>query len=191
MRREAFLAVLLMSMVVLAGASTSQGQEPASTPLAQTQAVTAIQPPRAALASDTVSGCVRGAALVKVLIFLHPKEDRCVPEVTPASVCVAPGGVVRFKIQNECRLPVEKGREGIEITRPRFRRSHAPRPEPGPPRHEDRPIFENCSLQIPQLAARHVIHCDVREDAAPGFYKYGLTGIVSLDPDVEVQPGDQ
>jgi hypothetical protein len=41
------------------------------------------------------------------------------------------------------------------------------------------------------LAARHVIHCDVREDAAPGFYKYGLTGIVSLDPDVEVQPGDQ
>ncbi len=137
------------------------------------------------LATDTMSGCVAGAPLVKVLISIDPK-DKCVPEVTPGSVCVAPGGVVRFRIQNNC-----EPKTPFEITQPEFRRPLKPADEriptasSMPGAQSQRSIFENCTLRVPAVAS-HFIHCDVPEDAPPGFYRYKLRGGVTLDPDVEV-----
>jgi hypothetical protein len=100
-RREKFALALLMSVAaVFVGASGCNGEKPA--PAAKAEVVAPASRSATDLQSDTVSGCVYGAALVKVLIDLQPKNGHCVAEVTPASVCVAPGGVVRFKIANAC-----------------------------------------------------------------------------------------
>jgi hypothetical protein len=187
-RRENFAISLLISVaVVFAAATGCNGDKPAQAPAGQAPR------PAAALTidprSDTVSGCVEGAPLVKVLVQLEPRDGRCVAEVTPASVCVAQGGVVRFKIRNDCgALPADPDRPAVEITPPRFKRGlDALRVKAT----EQPALFVNCSLRIPQLdaASSRVLWCDVAEDALDGFYKYGLQGqIEPLDPDVEVRP---
>lgn len=191
MRREPFVTVLLASLVALAGTASSQGQEAASRPAKKgiAKPCHARGGPSHArpgvLASDTVSGCVRGAPLVKVLIDLRKQERRCVPVVLPGSVCVAPGGVVRFKLQSECKLV---GKE-IEITAPRWDR---PLHDGQPVRPEKPPILGNCSRRFPRPGAEtgNVIHCDVPADAVPGFYIYEITGVEGADPDIEIRPGD-
>jgi hypothetical protein len=185
-RHDRFATVLLLSMAgVLVGATGCNGDKPA--PPRQT-AVTTLGTQVPDLASDTVSGCVSGAALVKVLIDLKPESDRCVAEVTPASVCVAAGGVVRFKVQNGCAALGDPDRPALEITKPVFKRPLITALEAtGLP-----PLFLNCALRVQRIdkGASHVVLCDVAADAYEGFYKYGLTGqIVPLDPDVEVRPG--
>ncbi len=190
MRHERSAIVLSLSMAaVLVGATGCSREETA--PLQIRTEVTTIGIQVADLASDTVSGCASGAALVKVLIDLKLKNDRCVPEVTPASVCVAAGGVVRFKVQNGCPAlgdPDHPDRSAVEITKPVFKRPLTARV--GPTALPE--LFQNCMLRIRRIdkAASHVVLCDVAEDAYEGFYKYGLTGSIDpLDPDIEVRPG--
>jgi hypothetical protein len=186
-RHERFAVVLLLSTAaVLVGATGCNGDKPASAP--KTEVAAPARCPGPDLASDTVSGCVCGAALVKVLIDLKPEKDRCVAEVTPASVCVAAGGVVRFRVQNGCAALGDSDRPALEITKPVFKRPLTTRAAPtGLPE-----LFQNCVLRVQRIdrAASHVVLCDIAADAYEGFYKYGLTGqVVPLDPDVEVRPG--
>lgn len=195
MRYERFATALLLSMgVVLVSATGCNGDKAAPEPKKAAETTAGTQ--AVDLASDIVSGCVSGAPLVKVLIDLKPKDGgRCVPEVTPASVCVAPGGVVRFKIQNGCPPPSGGGGRALEITRPVFKLPLTTRlPTPGPtPTPVPPPLFQSCELRVQPIdkSERRVVWCDVAENAHLGFYKYGLTGqIEHLDPDVEVQPPD-
>jgi len=185
-RHERFAVVLLSTAAVVGGAAGCHADKTAPPP--RQAVVTAVGSQAVDLASDIVSGCVSGAALVKVLVDLKPENDRCVPEVTPASVCVAAGGVVRFKVQNGCAALGDADRPALEITRPVFKRSLTTQVQPT----ELPPLFQNCVLRVQRIdkAASHVVLCDVAADAFEGFYKYGLTGqIVALDPDVEVRPG--
>ena len=187
MRHERFAIVLLLSMAaVLVGATGCNGDKTAPPPDKAVAIPVGTHVPD--LASDIVSGCVSGAALVKVLVDLRPEGDRCVAEVTPASVCVAAGGVVRFKVENGCAALGDPGRPALEITQPVFKRRLTTREE-----QTRRPqLFQSCSLRVQRIdkGASQVVLCDVAADAYEGFYKYGLTGqIVPLDPDVEVRPG--
>lgn len=197
MRRESLVAVLMMAaLAACSDAAPGAGQAPA--PAKETAAVAGLgdSHPAPSVMSDLVSGCVYGAPLVKVLINLQPKAaDHCVAEVTPASVCVTPAGVVRFKIQNGCPPPSGGGGRALEITRPVFKLPLTTRlPTPGPtPTPVPPPLFQSCELRVQPIdkSERRVVWCDVAENAHLGFYKYGLTGqIEHLDPDVEVQPPD-
>jgi hypothetical protein len=188
MGRERFaIALLLSAAAVFGGAAGCNGDRAAPPP---SRAVVAAAGALAhALDSDTVSGCVQGAALAKVLVDLKPEGDRCVAEVTPASVCVAAGGAVRFKVQNGCTSLGGPDRPALEITRASFKRPLGREPAPVDPP----PLFPaSCALKVQRIdkGGSHVLFCDVAEDAYEGFYKYGLTGqIVTVDPDVEVRPG--
>lgn len=187
MRHERSAIILSLSMAAVLVGATGCNEEKNPAPLRNTE-VTTIGTQVPDLASDTVSGCVSGAALVKVLIDLKLENNRCVPEVTPASVCVAAGGVVRFKVQNACPALGDPDRAAVEITKPVFKRPLTTRVEPT---HLPE-LFQNCVLKVQRIdkAASQVVLCDVAKDAYEGFYKYGLTGlIVPLDPDVEVRPG--
>ena len=190
MRHEGPAIVLLLSMgTVFVGAAGCNGDRRAAPPaLAGETVATGSGTGAPILASDTVSGCVSGAALVKVLVDLKLEKDRCVPEVTPASVCVAAGGVVRFKVQNGCSALGDPSRPALEISQPVFkRRLTAARDET-----KQSPLFQNCVLRVPKIdrGSNQVLLCDVDPEAYEGFYKYGLTGqIEALDPDVEVRPG--
>lgn len=196
--RRSLLATVLLTLVVALPGSAVGGEKPAQ-PAAQKKSIVRTTPDAKAdsnlhrievtlpqpadLVSDTVSGCVRGAALAKVLIDLQRKEKGCVPEVTPASVCVAPGGTVRFKIRYGCGLG---GQTSVEIGTPNFKRRLD-----GHTDDAERPaIFSGCSPQpqLPEPERIQVVHCDVSEYALPGFYKYSLSqkGVFTLDPDVEV-----
>jgi hypothetical protein len=179
---------LLMSMAtVLVGATGCNGDRPASAP--KTEVVAPPRCPGPDLESDTVSGCVCGAALAKVLVDLKPEGDRCVAEVTPASVCVAAGGAVRFKVQNGCASLGSPDRPALEVTRASYKRALGRGPAPVDPP----PLFPaSCDLKVHTIdkGASRLLFCEVAEDAYEGFYKYGLTGqIVPVDPDVEVRPG--
>jgi len=186
-RHEKLAVKLLLSVVaVLVGATGCNGDKAAVTPPAK-EVATTVFAQTARLDSDTVSGCVSGAPLVKILIDLQPREAGCVPEVTPASVCVAPAGVVRFKVRNGCAALGEPGRPALEISQPTFKRAlHTAETTTATG------LFQSCSLKVQQLpaAATHVVLCEIANDAGEGFYKYSLSGqIVTLDPDVEVKRG--
>lgn len=190
MRRESLVAVLMMAaLAACSDAAPGAGQAPA--PAKETAAVAGLgdSHPAPSVMSDLVSGCVYGAPLVKVLINLQPKAaDHCVAEVTPASVCVTPAGVVRFKIQNGCPDLDLPGRAALEIKVQKFKGSLSGQQVEA--RTLD--IFQNCSLQVLKIkkGENPVVLCDVVPDATHGFYKYGLKGLVDpLDPDVEVRPG--
>lgn len=186
MRHERFATTLLLSVVaVLAGASGCSGDKAAAPPGRPVAATVSTETVR--LASDTVSGCVAGAPLVKVLIDLQPQASGCVPVVTPASVCVAPAGVVRFKVKNGCAALGSPERPALEISQPTFKRAlytSETTTATG--------LFQSCSLKVQELPATAtvVVLCDIAQEAVEGFYKYSLTGqIVPLDPDVEVRGG--
>jgi len=181
------MALLLSVAAVFGGATGCNGEKPAPPPSGAV--VSGVDAQALVLDSDTVSGCIHGAALAKVLVDLKPEGDRCVAEVTPASVCVAAGGAVRFKVSNGCAALGDPTRPALEITKASFKRPLGRGPAPlDPP-----PLFPaSCSLKVQRIdrGASQVLFCDIAEDAYEGFYKYGLTGqIVPVDPDVEVRPG--
>jgi hypothetical protein len=187
-RHERFATTLLLSVVaVFVGATGCNGDKSAPRPKtnAGTTAGTSVGTQSIRLDTDTVSGCVSGAPLVKVLIDLKPSADHCAPEVTPASVCVAPGGVVKFRVHNGCRDLGKPDLPALEITQPAFKRALF-----GTETWTGGGLFQDCSLKIPQIAAgaSPVILCEIAADAVDGFYKYGLKGDIDpLDPDVEVR----
>jgi hypothetical protein len=189
-RHERFATTLLLSVLaVFVSAAGCNGDKSAPTPKTNvgTTAGTSIGTQSIRLDTDTVSGCVSGAPLVKILIELKPSADRCAPEVTPASVCVAPAGVVRFRVHNRCGDLGKPDRPALEITQPAFKRALF-----GTETWTGGGLFQNCSLKVPQIAAgaSQIILCDIAADALDGFYKYGLEGdIVPVDPDVEVRRG--
>ena len=188
MRHEMPAIVLLSMAAVLVGTTGCNADRTPAPPAPTGEAATSAGTGVPVLATDTVSGCVTGAALVKVLVDLKPEKNRCVPEVTPASVCVAAGGVVRFKVQNGCSALGDPARAAVEITQPVLKRGLTTA------RGETKasPLFQNCVLRVPRIdkGANLVVLCDVDPEAYEGFYKYGLTGqIEPLDPDVEVHPG--
>ncbi len=187
MRHERFATTLTLSVVaVLAGATGCNGDRAAAPPKtnggASTSAGIGTQSIR--LDTDTVSGCASGAPLVKVLVDLKPSADKCAPEVTPASVCVAPAGVVRFRVHNGCGDLGKPDRPAVEITQPEFKRAlFGTEPWTGG-------LFQSCSLVIPRVAAgaNQIILCEIAADAPDAFYKYGVKGdIEPIDPDVEVR----
>ncbi len=184
MRRSVFVTVLLASAVLSGPVGFSEDrQAPEKTwPPAHRHSRAAPAVP------DVVSGCASGAPLAKVLIDLRLQGDRCEAEVTPASVCVAPGAVVRFKIENGCASLGDEARPLLEIGQPRPK-PHLARRAGSAPESKGPEVFQNCPLRVRHLdkAESLVMHCDIPEGAIEGFYKYSLTGqIVTLDPDVEV-----
>lgn len=194
MHREALVAVLV-ALAAVSCSPAARGDGQSAVP-AKDQAPASVPAAAAAyldLKSDVVSGCVAGAPLVKILINLRPTDKRgCRAEVTPASVCVAPGGVVRFKIDNECDgLEGEKDTPALEIAQPKFKMGLSPQQKPA---RELPAVLVNCGLKFARVDRRSpghdlVLFCDVPHDAFFGFYKYGLSGkIEPLDPDVEVRP---
>jgi hypothetical protein len=138
---------------------------------------------------DVFSGCRSGALQVKILIHLQPTEaGACRAEVTPASVCVAPGGRVDFKVHNRCEALA--GRPALRITEPQLRRKlDGTRPDPSAPPLPR--LLTDCTLEfgsIPRSDAAATASCIVDPRALEGFYKYGLEGQIDpLDPDIEVR----
>jgi hypothetical protein len=184
-RREAMVAALV-AFPVLACGPTARGDGQAPPAEGGTEAVAASS---AGLKSDTFSGCVEGAPLVKVLIHLRASQTPkgCSADVTPSSVCVARGGVVRFRIQNEC-----KERAPIEITQPIQKKLPGSLEAPvdkANARLGAWNVFANCELKLPTGA--EFLYCDVGSLVGYGFYKYSIKGekVDELDPDVEVRGG--
>jgi hypothetical protein len=151
--------------------------------------------PAPSVTSDIVSGCVEGSPLVKAVITLTRVDEKCHADVTPASVCVVPGGVIRWKIDNDCGLLVGSVAEpALEITAPTFkapldglRESQQSQASKAPP-----PKLASCGLRAPTVDDRSkiLLFCEVDRNARYGFYKYGLKGQIDpLDPDVEVRGG--
>jgi len=186
--REALIAALVaFSAFACSPAARGDGQTPVA---AQQQSSESVAAASLGLKSDIFSGCVEGSPLVKILIQLRPTHapKGCSAQVTPASVCVAPGGVVRFKIDNTC-----EGRPAFEITQPRKKNLDGSREaldDKLDALSPDRNVFANCSLEVPGPGAEP-LRCDVGRSVSDGFYKYSLQGekIEPLDPDVEVRPG--
>jgi hypothetical protein len=184
-RREAMVAALV-AFPVLACGPTARGDGQAPPAERGSEAVAAAS---LGLKSDVFSGCVEGAPLVKILIRLRPSQTTkgCTSEVTPASVCVARGGVVRFKIENGCR-----DRPPIEITQPTWKKLPGLLEAPvgkADARLEAWKVFANCELKL--ASGVELLRCDVGSLAFDGFYKYSVKGerVDELDPDVEVRGG--
>jgi hypothetical protein len=186
-RHDRFATTLFVSAAaVFGGAAGCNGDRKAAAPAGKVATTTGSQ--TASLVTDTVSGCERGAGLVKVLIDLKASNDHCLAEVTPASVCVAPGGAVRFKVLNSSCTLGDTSRPAVEIGQPRYKRPLGNEPPPT----ETPALFENCVPRVGKIdrSASRVVLCDIAENAVEGFYKYGLTGQIDpLDPDVEVRRG--
>jgi len=190
--RDTALVALIAVALFACGSSAPAGGASPSPP----QEAPAAAAPRTGgsfpdLRSDVVSGCTKGSALVKILILLHPTATGCGAEVTPASVCVAPGGVVRFRVVSTCRvLEGDEQNPALRITEPSRKKlphlsMEAEKAVPS--------LLETCRLKFARIDPRvpEVVHCDVNEKASHGFYKYGLQGKIDpLDPDIEVRGGD-
>lgn len=163
--------------VVLAGAASCQ--PPAETPPAASQPAAMAQTPIDVSALDIFSGCERGALQVKVLIHLRPTDaGACRPEVTPASVCVKPGGRVDFKVESDCQKPTE-----VALTVPTLKRKLD---GSQPPADEKRPVLPGCDLKLRVGVSDH---CTAKDGSVQGYYKYDVygDGIERLDPDIEVR----
>ena len=187
MHREALVAALVaFPAFACSPAARGDGQTPVP---AQQQGSESVASPSLGLKSNIFSGCVEGAPLVKILIQLRPTRTPkgCSPEVTPASVCVAPGGVVRFRIENECRE-----RPPIEITQPTRKKLPGMLEAPAgkdDSRLEAWKVLANCELKL--ASGAEILRCDVGSLVFDGFYKYSVKGerVDELDPDVEVRGG--
>jgi hypothetical protein len=98
---------------------------------------------------------------------------------------VAPGGVIRFRIHNQCGDL--EGTPALRITQPVLETTLEGRPFD---RKDTRPVLGHCTLEFARLKGgeQQVVLCDVAENLAEGFYKYRLEGeIEPLDPDIEVR----
>jgi hypothetical protein len=200
-RRDSLVAVFMMAaLTACRDAAPGGGQAPAPANAAPSAAGRGDSYPGPSVASNTVSGCVEGASLVKAVITLTPVDKKCHADVTPASVCVVPGGVILWRIENDCdRLAGDDQAPALEITVPTFK-AHLGGV------NEDlkaeaatglfpKPKLESCGLKAPTIEKRSkpgsvLLFCEVDRKAPYGFYKYGLKGQIDpLDPDVEVRGG--
>ena len=185
MRRETSAVRLgLWTIVVLAGPVALGGETPGGAPVPVETA--ARVPTFSPLRGDIQSGCQSGAPLVKAQILLLSAGNTCKARVRPASVCVAPGGVVRFLIHNQCKDLV--GTPALRITQPILETKLDGKPFG---RKDASPLLGNCTLELDQIkgGGQQVVLCDVDEGAYEGFYKYEIQGkeIETLDPDIEVR----
>ena len=198
MRCETFVVAASLSVLTLGcpPQQQSQTQTPALGPAETAGPVSLATAP---LRGDAVSGCVAGAAVVKVVITLRRGGTRgCQADLSPALVCVAPGGVIRWRVDNACeRLAGSKTAPALKFTRPALRDFAAARDEMAvPPKPavsvEPPSILTACDTQIDELAlGQAYLYCTVHDRAPEGIYKYAVEGekIDPLDPDVEVRPG--
>jgi hypothetical protein len=193
------VAVLMVAaLTACSDAAPGAGQAPAPANDAPAAAAAGDSYPAPSVRSDIVSGCVEGSPLVKAVITLTLVDKKCHADVTPASVCVVPGGVIRWKIDNDCGLLVgSDATPALEITAPTFkapldglRESQQTQALKAPP-----PKLASCGLKAATLDDRSkvgsvLLFCEVDKNARYGFYKYGLKGKIDpLDPDVEVRGG--
>lgn len=202
MRREAFVVAAFLAASTLGCPSpqSSQAQSPAPASVAASRPTSFAVPLTAVpLTGDAVSGCAAGAPAVKVVVTLTRGADgKCRPDVSPALVCVAPGGIIRWKVDNDCdRQMGSHESPAFKVTRPKLRdfsTARASKPSAAPSAAAAPPsILTGCDTHLavlePGLA---YLYCTVRDDAHEGIYKYGVEGanIDPLDPDVEVRRGN-
>jgi len=189
-------ALLAASTLGCPQTRSSQAQSPPRSPEAAAPPVAAAVAP---LVGEAVSGCAAGAAVTKAVITLSKGGSRkCRVDLSPGLVCVAPGGIIRWKIENECdRLAGSKADPAFKLTRPRlryFRPDGEKLPGAAPDRGVEPPsILVACDLNLTELpAGRTFLYCTIRDDAHEGIYKYGIDGpeVDPLDPDVEVRRGN-
>lgn len=194
MPRESLVVVFMMAaLTACRGLAPVGGQAPAPG-----KAGLGDSYPGPSVESNIVSGCVEGASLVKAVITLTLVDKKCRADVTPASVCVVRGGVIRWKVDNDCGLLVgSDAAPALEITVPTLKasldglretqESQALKAAPAK--------LASCGLKAPTLDDRSkvgsvLLFCEVDRNARYGFYKYGLKGQIDpLDPDVEVRGG--
>jgi hypothetical protein len=197
MRRESLVAVFMIAaLTACRDAAPGGGQAPAPANAAPSAAGLGDSYPGPNVASDIVSGCVEGAPVVKVLIRLTLVDKMCHAELTPGSVCVMPGAIIRWKIDNDCqRLEGKDGTPALEITAPIFKvhldgRRERPKSETST---DAKKKLDSCRLNAAMIdkGSKIQLFCEVDQNAPYGFYKYGLKGdqIETLDPDVEVRGG--
>jgi hypothetical protein len=198
MKREPVVVVVFLAASILGCPQTpsSRAQSPARSPEAAALSAAASVAP---VLGEAVSGCAAGAAVTKVVVTLSKGESRkCRADVSPALVCVAPGGIIRWKIENECdRLAGTKDDPAFKLTRPRLRyfRPAENKVLAAPPGGgaELPSILAACDTHLTELSTgRSFLYCTVRDDAHEGIYKYGVEGreVDPLDPDVEVRRGN-
>lgn len=178
MRRERSpVAGQVWTLVLAAGVLSwsCTGSPPATAPAANQAAA-----PVDLAATDIHSGCTSGAQQVKVLIELTSTPAGCRPVVTPASVCVAPGGKVHFKVKSECDRPAR-----ARVAEPKQKKS-ADGSTPGSPASIPACALEFDPLEKGQASSRH---CDIDRGVPEGYYKYAVEGdgVETLDPDIEVR----
>ncbi len=185
MRRSLFVIVLLTLVVAAVGSAVGERDtqaQPAGPKREPVPPVVQTTPEQ-----DVISQCVHGAESVKVLIDLHVKDDHCVPEVTPSSVCVRRGGKVQFTLRNDCGFADDPDRPAVVIEQPSPKRGLVRRD--GDSTTVD--LFQDCERQRRfehlKKGASPTATCLIHPKAAEGFYKYALKGQIDwLDPDVEV-----
>jgi hypothetical protein len=198
-RREFLVGVLMMvALAACSDAAPGGGQAAAPARDAPSAEAPGDHYPAPNVASDIVSGCVDGSPLVKVLITLTVVDKKCHADLTPASVCVVPGGVIRWKVDNDCGpLVGSDAAPALEITAPTFKAAQAGSRgnEQGEASKAPPPKLASCGLKAARVEERSkpgnlLLFCEVDRKAPYGFYKYGLKGQFDpLDPDVEVRGG--
>ncbi len=201
MSREAFVVSVLLVASTLGCPSprSSQAQSPApGAPESPRQALIAVPLAVAPLTGDAVSGCAAGAAVAKVFITLKKgAAGRCVADLSPALVCMAPGGIIRWRVENDCaELRGTRDHPALRLTKPRLRYFPGPEDKLSPKQEaaaESPSIFAACEPQANALnIGRAYFYCTVRDTAHEGIYKYAVEGkeIDPLDPEVEVRRGN-
>lgn len=119
---------------------------------------------------------------MKARIVLDDVGGKCVAVVEPARIRVLQGGVVRWQVNNRCKLLERPGTPALAVTRLKEEKS-------------GRPVgwlAEACSAALPRVEPgaplkANVIHCDIPDTAPEGVYKYDLEGLIEpLDPWIEV-----
>jgi hypothetical protein len=180
----AILAAAGAALCLVAPAATSSPPAPGTSEAAQTS------PEDNDFTRDAASGCTEGSLLVKKMIILTPGGHAgChVQNVVPPSGCVVPGGVIRWRVLNNCdRLPGSEEEPALEIT---TLTQIFPDGTTAPAGW----LFEECQPRFVELETgapkyKNLLFCDVPEDASDGTYKYDLRGnqVDPLDPYIEVR----
>lgn len=124
---------------------------------------------------------------MKVKIILSRDGQKCRVRVVPPSVCVAPGGIIRWKVRNGCgRLDGKIGDPALQITDVVMISESGTRPADW--------LEQACEARFVNVAANESdstnrLLCEVPDETASGFYKYALKGkeVETLDPNIEVR----
>jgi hypothetical protein len=144
---------------------------------------------------DVISGCdVGGSTFVKVRIDLAPDPEgkTCLATVSQGpkvddKLCVILGGVVKFKVVNNCGRLIRPDTVALKIIQPEPARTA------GVSSEKKAWTFGTCSGEFKTLdpdGKGNEEFCEVPASVVPGLYKYGLEGqIKKIDPDIEVRRG--